>query len=147
MRGDEDMAQVNTGSPSAYGLGILRIMTGLLYMQHGLQKLFKFPDAGHHPGPFELFSLAGIGGILETFGGLAIVMGVLTRPVALVLSGQMAVAYFLFHFSNGMAMPNGFFPVVNGGDLAIMFCFVFLYLAVAGPGKFSLGRRLAGDSE
>lgn len=122
-------------------LGLLRIMAGLLYMQHGLQKLIEFPDAGHHPGPLELFSLAGIGGILETFGGLAIVLGLFTRPVAFLLSGQMAVAYFMFHFANGIAKPMGFFPVVNGGDLAILFCFVFLYFAAAGPGGFSLDQR------
>lgn len=119
-------------------LGLLRIMAGLLFMQHGLQKLIEFPDAGHHPGPFELFTLAGVGGILETFGGLAVVLGLFTRPVAFVLSGQMAVAYFLFHFANGIAQPMGFFPVVNGGDLAILFCFVFLYFSVAGPGAFSV---------
>jgi putative oxidoreductase len=122
-------------------LGLLRIITGLLFMQHGLQKLIEFPDAGHHPGPFELFTLAGVGGILETFGGLAMVLGLFTRPVAFVLSGQMAVAYFLFHFANGIAQPMGFFPVVNGGDLAILFCFVFLYFAAAGPGTFSLDQR------
>ncbi|MFY7837107.1 MAG: DoxX family protein [Novosphingobium sp.] len=127
-----------------YMLGILRIMTGLLYMQHGLQKLFKFPGAGHHPGPFELFTLAGIGGVLETFGGLAIVLGVFTRPVAFVLSGQMAVAYFLIHLGSNVGKPMGIFPVVNGGDLAILFCFVFLYFSVAGPGHFSLGSRAAG---
>ena len=108
-------------------LGLLRIMTGLLYMQHGLQKLFKFPDAGHHPGPIELFSLAGVGGVLETFGGLAIVLGLFTRPVAFVLSGQMAVAYFLIHLGSNIGKPMGFLPLVNGGGLANLFCLVFLY--------------------
>ena len=122
-------------------LGLLRIMTGLLFMQHGLQKLVKFPNAGHHPGPFELFSLAGMGGILETFGGLAIVIGLFTRPIAFVLSGQMAVAYFLIHLGSNFSKPMGFFPVVNGGDLAIVFCFVFLHFAAAGPGWFSLDER------
>lgn len=135
------MPTVNTERFAPHALGLLRIMTALLYMQHGLQKLFKFPDAGHHPGPFEIISLAGIGGILETFGGLAILLGVLTRPVAFVLSGQMAVAYFLFHLRNGLILPKGYFPVVNGGDLAILFCFVFLYFSVAGPGSFALGKR------
>jgi len=122
-------------------LGALRIMAALLFMQHGLQKLFEFPDAGHHPGPFELISMAGVAGILETFGGLAVLLGLFTRPVAFVLSGQMAVAYFLVHLGNNVAKPRGFFPVVNGGDLAILFCFVFLYLSVAGPGSFSLDAR------
>lgn len=124
-------------------LGLLRIISGLLYVQHGLQKLIKFPDAGHHPGAFEMFSLAGIGGILETFGGLAVVLGLFTRPVAFVLSGQMAVAYFLFHFASGITRPMGFFPVVNGGDLAILFCFLFLYFSAAGPGRFSLDQYFA----
>lgn len=119
-------------------LGILRIVTALLFMQHGFQKLLGFPDAGHHPGPFVLFSLAGIAGILETFGGFAVLLGVWTRPIALLLSGQMAVAYWLFHFVGGLNQPRGFFPVVNGGDAAILFCFVFLYLSVAGPGRFAL---------
>lgn len=123
-------------------LGVLRIVTALLYMQHGFQKLFKFPDAGHHPGPFELFSLAGIGGLLETFGGLALLLGLFTRPVAFLLAGQMAVAYWSIHFIAGLSQPRGYFPVVNGGDLAILFCFVFLYFLAAGPGAFSLdGRR------
>lgn len=126
-----------------HALALLRVMTGLLFMQHGLQKLIKFPNAGHHPEAFNLFSLAGVGGVLETFGGLAIVLGLFTRPVAFVLSGQMAVAYFAFHLANGIARPMGFFPVVNGGELAIMFCFVFLYFAAAGGGRFSLDADLA----
>ena len=121
-------------------MAMLRIVTALLFMQHGLQKLFAFPDAGHHPGPFVLMSLAGVGGLLETFGGLAILLGVWTRPVAFLLSGQMAVAYWMFHFASGLNMPRGYFPVVNGGDAAILFCFVFLFLAFAGPGPFSIDR-------
>ncbi|SLK08961.1 DoxX family protein [Novosphingobium mathurense] len=124
-------------------LGILRIMTALLYMQHGLQKLFKFPDAGHHPEPFQILTLAGIAGILETFGGLSVLLGLFMRPVAFVLCGQMAVAYFLVHLGNNLGRPNGIFPVVNGGDLAILFCFVFLYLFIAGPGAFSIDGRLS----
>lgn len=122
-------------------LGVLRIVAALLFMQHGWQKLFGFPNEGHHPGPFVLLSLAGIGGVLETFGGLLLLLGLWTRPVAFVLSGQMAVAYFLFHFAAGLQMPRGMFPVVNGGDLAILFCFLFLYLAAAGPGRFALDRQ------
>lgn len=122
-------------------LSVLRIVAALLFMQHGLQKLFKFPDAGHHPGPFDLFSLAGVGGMLETFGGLLLLVGLWTRPVAFLLSGQMAVAYFLFHLAGGLDKPRGFFPVINGGDLAILFCFLFLYIVAAGPGPFSLDAR------
>ncbi|SNS92813.1 MULTISPECIES: DoxX family protein [unclassified Azospirillum] len=136
------MPTKNSERYAPHALALLRVIAALLFMQHGLQKLIKFPDAGHHPGPFELFTLAGVAGILETFGGLAILLGLFTRPVAFVLSGQMAVAYFMFHFANGIAKPMGFFPVVNGGDLAILFCFVFLYLSVAGSGSFSLdGKR------
>lgn len=121
-------------------LCVLRVVTSLLFMQHGFQKLFAFPDAGHHPGPFVLLSLAGIAGILETFGGLAVLVGAWTKPVAFVLSGQMAIAYWMFHFAGGLTIPRGYFPVVNGGDAAILFCFVFLFLACAGAGKFSIDR-------
>jgi putative oxidoreductase len=133
---------------STYSLGTLRIMTGLLFLQHGLQKTIHFPNAGHSTGPFELFSLMGIAGVLETVGGAFIVLGLLTRPTAFVLAGQMAAAYFLFHLRNGLAMDMGFFPVVNQGDLAILFCFVFLHLVFAGPGGFALDNRLGrGRSE
>lgn len=121
---------------STYSLGVLRIMTGLLFLQHGLQKTIHFPNAGHSPGPFDLFSLMGIVGVL-------VVLGLFTRPAAFILAGQMAVAYFLFHLRNGLAMDMGFFPVVNQGDLAILFCFVFLHLVFAGPGAFALDDRLA----
>lgn len=123
---------------STYSLGVLRIVTGLLYLQHGLQKTIHFPTAGHSTGPFELFSLMGIAGVIETLGGALIVLGLFTRPAAFVLAGQMAVAYFLFHLRNGLTMDMGFFPVVNQGDLAILFCFVFLHLVFAGPGAFAL---------
>lgn len=128
---------------STYSLGALRIMSGLLFLQHGLQKTVHFPNAGHSTGPFELLSLMGIAGVIETLGGVLIVLGLLTRPAAFVLAGQMAVAYFLFHLRNGLSMDMGFFPVVNQGDLAILFCFVFLHLVFAGPGAFALDDRLA----
>jgi len=115
-----------------YSRAILRMITALLYMQHGAQKLFHYPPGGHHQGPFELLSLAGIAGILEFFGGLLLLIGLCTRSVAFLLSGQMAVAYFLFYAS------KDFFPVVNGGELAIMFCFVFFYFIFSGPGAWSL---------
>jgi len=133
---DENSAAAGTIAPKL--LGLLRIVTALLFMQHGFQKLFGFPDAGHHPGPFVLLSLAGIAGLLETFGGLAVLLGLWTRPIAFVLSGEMAVAYWMFHFAGGLAMPRGYFPVLNGGDAAILFCFVFLYISAAGPGRFSI---------
>lgn len=118
-------------------LAILRIMTGLLIMQHGLQKLFGFPTAPGSGIP-ALFSLMGFAGVLELVGGILIVLGLFTRPTAFVLAGFTAVAYFMAHAA------RNFFPVVNGGELAILFCFVFLYLVTAGPGAWSLDGRLRG---
>jgi putative oxidoreductase len=115
-------------------LSILRIVTGLLYMQHGLNKLFDFPPMpAHHP--YVLFSLVpGLAGLLEVIGGGLIVLGLITRPVALILSGEMAFAYFMAH------APHSFFPLVNRGEVAVLYCFVFLYMAVAGGGSWSLDR-------
>ena len=119
-------------------LSVLRIMAALLFMAHGTMKLFGFPDAGR-AGP-ELFSLMGLAGVLEVFGGLLLVLGLFTRPVAFILSGQMAVAYFMAH------APQNFLPIKNGGESAILFCFIFLYLAAAGAGPWSVdaARRSAG---
>jgi putative oxidoreductase len=115
-------------------LSVLRIMTALLFMAHGTMKLLGFP-ASDNPGP-ALFSLIGLAGMLELVGGLLLVLGLFTRPVAFILSGEMAVAYFMAH------APRNFFPIHNGGDAAILFCFVFLYLVFAGPGAWSVdGRR------
>jgi putative oxidoreductase len=113
-----------------YLLSVLRIVLGLLYMQHGLSKLFAFPAAA--PPNFSLFSLLGLAGILETFGGFLITIGLFTGPVAFILSGEMAFAYFMSHF------PRGWFPVLNQGNLAILYCFVYLYLAAAGGGPWSV---------
>jgi putative oxidoreductase len=118
-------------------LSILRIVVGLLYMQHGLNKLFDFPATPTHM-PYRLFSLVpGLAGPLELFGGLLIVLGLFTRPVAFVLSGEMAFAYFMAH------EPKSFFPLVNGGDSVILYCFIFLYFVVAGGGAWSLDRLRA----
>ncbi|MEQ1939264.1 DoxX family protein [Mesorhizobium sp. CN5-321] len=111
-------------------LSVLRIMTALLFMEHGTMKLLNFP-ASDNPGPV-LFSLMGFAGMLELVGGLLLVLGLFTRPVAFILSGQMAVAYFMAH------APHSFFPIVNKGEGAILFCFVFLYLAAAGAGPWSV---------
>ena len=117
-------------------LSILRIMTGLLYLQSGLNKLINFPPTPNH-APYNWQSLVpGVAGPLETVGGILIVLGLFTRPVAFVLSGEMAVAYFMAH------APKGSFPFLNGGALAVLFCFVFLYLFVAGGGEWSLDRLL-----
>jgi putative oxidoreductase len=114
-------------------LSILRIMAALLFIAHGTQKLFGFPPSER--GTASLLSLSGVGGVLETFGGLFLLVGLLTRPVAFVLSGMMAVAYFMVH------APQAFYPVLNGGDAAILFCFVFFYLFVAGGGAWSLDAK------
>ncbi|MDB5648372.1 DoxX family protein [Methylobacterium sp.] len=119
-------------------LSVLRIMAGLLFLEHGTQKLLGFPARmGGGPMP-DLLSLPGIAGSLELVGGALIVLGLFTRPVAFLLSGQMAVAYFLAH------APKSPFPALNGGDAAILFCFVFLYFAAAGAGPWSLDARRHG---
>jgi putative oxidoreductase len=115
-------------------LGALRIVAGALFLAHGLVKALGFPE-GAEPGQQALLSLFGIGGIIEIVTGGLIALGPLTRPAAFLASGQMAVAYWMFH------APASFYPVINGGDAAILFSFVFLYLAAAGPGAFSLERR------
>ena len=117
---------------------LLRAVTGLMFMQHGVQKLFgMFADPTRPPmGAPPPFSLFWVAGVLETFGGFLIVIGLFTRPAAFLLSGMTAVAYFLVH------APRGFFPVLNGGGLAILYCFVFLYLSAAGGGPFSVDRLI-----
>lgn len=111
-------------------LSILRMITGLLFMQHGAQKILGFPAAQRQD--FDLFSMMGVAGTLELFGGLLIVIGLFTRPTAFVLSGLMAFAYFIAH------SPTAFWPLLNGGELAIMFSFVFLYISAAGAGPWSI---------
>lgn len=128
------MASYGASSISAWqprGLAVLRIVTGLTFLAHGVVKLFGFP-VGAEPGQQALMSLMGVAGILEFGGGLLIILGLFTRPVAFVLSGMMAVAYFMAHF------PQNFYPAVNHGDAAILFCFIFLYLVTSGPGAWSL---------
>lgn len=116
-------------------LSVLRIITGFLFTAHGAQKLFGFlaPPGAQMP---PLLSQIGIGGILEFFGGLLILVGLFTRPVAFILSGTMAVAYFQMH------APGGFWPLQNKGELAVLYCFVFLFLSVAGGGEWSVDRLL-----
>lgn len=108
----------------------LRIVSGLMFMQHGAQKIFGFPAEAMMP--FDIMSQMGIGGVLELVGGALIVLGLFTRPVAIILSGMMAVAYFQFH------APGGLYPLVNKGELAALYCWVFLYLGFAGPGVWSV---------
>jgi putative oxidoreductase len=115
-------------------LSVLRIVAGLLFLEHGTEKLLGFP-LSPNPSPV-LFSLLGVQGILEMAGGFLILIGLLTRPVAFILAGDMAVAYFMAH------APKGFFPTLNGGQLAILFCFVFIYLVFAGAGPWSVDEQL-----
>lgn len=114
-------------------LGLLRIVTALLFIEHGTQKLFDFPACGHAGG--SLVGLMLTAGILEMVGGILVALGFLTRPIAFILSGEMAAAYFMGH------MPRSFFPINNGGDAAVLFCFVFLYLVFAGAGALALDNR------
>lgn len=124
---------------SPWMLSILRIVTGLIYLEHGSSKLLDFPPPGEGmPSNPPLMSLVGVGAVLELVGGALIVFGLFTRPVAFLLSGQMAVAYWMFH------APQSPYPMINMGDAAILYCFVFLYLVFAGPGPLSLDAMLAG---
>lgn len=113
-----------------YALSLLRIVIGLQVLQYGMGKILKFPVVPMF-AQVTPFSLYGTAGLLELVLGVLILIGLFTRPAAFVLSGLMAFAYFMGHF------PRGFYPILNGGDLAIIFCFVFLYLSVAGAGPWS----------
>lgn len=127
------MSRLNAYAP--HFLAILRIVTALLFIAHGTSKLFGWPSAGMQP---PLMSLFGLAAILEVAGGILLVVGLFTRPVAFILAGEMAVAYFMAH------SPKDFFPVNNGGESAVLFCFVFLYLVFSGPGAWSIdGQRSA----
>lgn len=113
-------------------LSILRIVTGFLYVAHGGMKLLSYPAA--FPRPVQLYSLLGLAGVLELFGGALLLVGLFTRPVAFILSGEMAFAYFMAHG------PKNFWPILNGGELAALYCFLFLYFAFAGGGQWSVDR-------
>jgi putative oxidoreductase len=113
-------------------LSILRIVVGAVFVTYGTSKLFGYPPSPVPMGPIDLISERGVAGMLEVVGGLAIVVGLLTRPMAFILAGEMAVAYFQVHF------PNSPFPTVNNGVPAVLYCFIFLYLAFAGAGPWSL---------
>jgi putative oxidoreductase len=117
-------------------LSILRIVSGLLFMQHGLMKLFSFP------GPFARAIATGelvwFAAVIELVGGLLLVLGLFTRPAAFICSGLMAFAYFMGHAG------RSFYPILNGGNLAVLYCFVFLYIAAAGPGPWSMDAKRNG---
>jgi len=118
-------------------LSIVRIVAGVVFLSYGTMKLFGYPPRPPVMPPFEIMSQIGVAGILDTIGGLAIVLGLFTRPVAVVLAGEMAVAYFQFHF------PQSFFPTSNNGTPAILYFLLFLYLAFAGAGEWSIDAGLA----
>ena len=137
-------------------LSVLRIVTAFLFIAHGAQKLFGFPAAPpptpeqqakqecvkkcepppQQPQPSGTPPLIKVAGVLEFFGGLLFLFGLFTRPVAFIMSGTMAVAYFMSH------APGGFWPILNRGELAVLYCFVFLFFSVAGGGDWSLDRLL-----
>lgn len=116
-------------------LGILRIVIGFLFLQHGTAKLFGIPHIAMFDG-IQLVSLLGLAGVLELVGGLLILLGLFTRQTAFILSGEMAFAYFIAH------APHGFLPILNQGELAVVYCFIFLYFSVAGAGAYSIDAKL-----
>ena len=112
-------------------LSVLRIITGLLIIQHGMGKLLGFPALPAYAN-VQLMSLSGAAGVIELIGGALLILGLWTQPVAFILSGEMAFAYFIGHF------PKGFHPLINGGTLAALYCFTCLYLSTAGAGPWSV---------
>jgi putative oxidoreductase len=128
------MTRIDDGVWGARALSLLRIVAALIFLLHGSTKLLGFP-ASDMPMP-PAMSLMWLGGLLELVGGLMLLLGILSRPVAFILSGEMAVAYWMFH------APNSTFPSANGGDAAILYCFVFLLIAAAGPGPWSVDHSL-----
>ena len=126
-------ANLETARP--YILSILRIVAALLFLEHGLQKYFGFPSAGP-----PMTSLLYVQGVIEIVGGILLLVGAYTRVVAFILAGDMAAAYFMAHF------PRSFFPALNGGDAAVLFCFVFFYLFFAGGGSWSVDRAALKQS-
>lgn len=116
-------------------LSVLRIVTGFIFLLHGTAKILHWPHIKMFDN-LQLASLMGVQGLIELVGGVLMMIGLFTSPVAFVLSGDMAFAYFIGHF------PKGWMPVLNGGDAAVLYCFVFLYLWLAGPGPWSLDARM-----
>ena len=119
-------------------LGVLRIVTGLQFLEHGTSKMFHFPAAaGAAARAYDIMAWpAGPAGVIEVVGGILITLGLFSRYAAFIASGEMAIAYWTAHFPRG-----GFFPLLNGGDTAVCFCFIFLYLAAAGPGAFAVNQK------
>ena len=115
-------------------LGITRIMAGLLFLAHGTAKMFNFPARDGWDG-YNIMILSGVAGAIEVFAGALIIVGFYSRPAAFLSSGTMAFAYFIAH------APQNFYPLLNRGDAAILFCFLFLYIAAAGPGAFAINKK------
>lgn len=126
----------NVSRYQPYVLGLLRIVLGYTFMLHGMAKLFGVPHVAMFDG-LQLFSLMGLAGVLELVGGVLLILGCFTRPVAFILSGQMAVAYFMMH----AGIDNFWLPLLNQGEAAVLYSFAFLYLSVAGAGAFSIDNR------
>ena len=122
---------------TARALSVLRIVTGLMFLTAGTTKLFGFPAGATATHAVDLTSQMGLAGMLETVGGTCIVLGLLTRPVAFVLAGEMATAYFQVH------LPKSFFPTVSGGVSAVLYCFIYLYFVFAGAGPWSIDALIA----
>src|SRR5512137_2415542 len=123
---------------SPYILSIVRIVVALLFFEHGLSKMFGFPQP--MPAP-ALFSLAWFSGAIEFVGGGLLAIGLFSRAAAFIMSGEMAIGYFISH------APHSFFPILNRGDAAILYCFIFLYFVFAGGGPWSLDAKLAGQRQ
>ena len=122
-------ARQNIARYAPYVLSIVRIVVALLFFEHGLSKMFGFPQGPALPVDFSLHWFSGV---IELVGGALVALGLLTRIAAFIVSGEMAFAYFMSH------APHGFFPILNRGDGAILYCFIFLYIAFAGAGPWSL---------
>jgi len=132
-----NQAFFDTWTPRA--LGLLRIVAAFLFLQHGTAKFFAIPHVAQFDNT-QLWSLSGIAGVIEIVGGVLLLLGLFTRPAAFILSGEMAFAYFIAHASKGPM----FIPILNRGELAALYCFVFLFISVAGPGAWSLDQKLRG---
>jgi putative oxidoreductase len=133
--GEQSMSMTNLTRWAPYALGVLRIMTALLFLAHGTQKFLSFPRGERAGVGWEFANLGAYAGLIEIATGVLIALGWFTRPAAFLASGTMAVAYWYAH------APQAFFPINNGGDAAILYCFVFLYLVFAGPGALSIDGR------
>ena len=128
-------ALANLSRYTPYALGALRIVSGLIFLLHGTQKLFAFPGPPQGGTLPAMFSMMWIGAVIELVGGALIAVGFQSRLAAFLCSGQMAVAYWMFH------APRSLYPTLNGGDAAILYCFVFLLIFIAGPGAWSVDKK------